>query len=207
MDLIRHKCEINCLFSNQLETDGGSRKSHINSLINSRKICFCGMGSKMLYFVPFIFNSYWYATPRDNFGYQRTSSYSAWISKSQLQKCISRNNTIRSKCCFCVDIRFEILIKWISKVLNWLHIALNTKSCLLDPKNWLFLGSNICKFDGGSPLYTFHCGTRTPYCLYGVASFYRSKGSKKIGFGCDGGSFYAIILHLYYWIMETMIAN
>ncbi|XP_075250829.1 uncharacterized protein LOC142343029 [Convolutriloba macropyga] len=65
-------------------------------------------------------------------------------------------------------------------------------------------GSNICKFDDGSPLYTFHCGTRTPQCLYGVASFYRNRITEPESDQCDSGSFFASIFPLYNWIEQTM---
>ncbi|XP_075264173.1 kallikrein 1-related peptidase b8-like, partial [Convolutriloba macropyga] len=68
-------------------------------------------------------------------------------------------------------------------------------------------GSNICKFDGGSPLYTFHCGTRIPDCLYGVASFYRNRENRPGTDHCDSGSFFASIFHLYEWIEQTLTEN
>ncbi|XP_063727750.1 uncharacterized protein LOC134855223 isoform X2 [Symsagittifera roscoffensis] len=67
-------------------------------------------------------------------------------------------------------------------------------------------GANICHFDDGIPLYTFECESLTPKCLYGVASYYRSRLDTPGQF-CNGGSFFASVTNLNQWIRQTMMTN
>ena len=65
-------------------------------------------------------------------------------------------------------------------------------------------GTNICHLDDGIPLYTFECGTITPKCIYGVASYYKSRTDEP-GRICNDGSFFASVSNLYSWIWHTMM--
>ena len=62
--------------------------------------------------------------------------------------------------------------------------------------------SNICYLDDGNPLYTFQCGTFTPKCIFGVASYHKNQGQF-----CNGGSFFANVPLFARWINSTMISN
>merc|ERR1712226_1820134 len=67
-------------------------------------------------------------------------------------------------------------------------------------------GTSICHYDDGSPMYKFKCGTngiKVPECLYGVASYARSKVQPVDEF-CNGGSFFASIPVFYKWILQIM---
>ena len=64
-------------------------------------------------------------------------------------------------------------------------------------------GSNICTFDDGSPLYKFECGSLKPSCLYGIASFFKSKDESS-GKSCDNGSYFASIPYFHDWIVRTV---
>ena len=66
--------------------------------------------------------------------------------------------------------------------------------------------ANICHLDDGNPLYTFQCGSFTPKCLYGVASYYKSV-SNTPGEFCNGGSFFANVLRFHAWITGVIQHN
>ena len=57
-----------------------------------------------------------------------------------------------------------------------------------------FEGSNICKFDAGSPLYVLECAIPRPKCLYGIASF-STKETKDNDTWCDGFSVFVDVLY------------
>ncbi|XP_075254630.1 chymotrypsinogen B-like isoform X1 [Convolutriloba macropyga] len=66
--------------------------------------------------------------------------------------------------------------------------------------------SNICYMDDGGPLYSLKCGTRTPKCLYGIASYHRSL-SPAPSPRCNGGSFFARVDHSKHWIRLTILMH
>ncbi|XP_075249674.1 chymotrypsinogen B-like [Convolutriloba macropyga] len=68
-------------------------------------------------------------------------------------------------------------------------------------------GSSICHHDDGSPLFTFQCGSLVPKCIYGVASFYRTKQDYEGSEKCDNGGFFASVPYMYNWITNTMRQN
>ncbi|XP_075239648.1 uncharacterized protein LOC142335167 isoform X1 [Convolutriloba macropyga] len=63
--------------------------------------------------------------------------------------------------------------------------------------------TSICHYDDGAPLYTFKCGTKIPDCLYGVASYSRSKVFPVDEF-CNGGSFFASVPFFYKWMLKII---
>ena len=86
------------------------------------------------------------------------------------------------------------------------------------PKNFRFCrGDNICTnrlegdettsscfMDDGNPLYTLACNSRTPICLYGIASHYSRSESYSKEY-CEGDNYFASVPHAYDWIRETVM--
>ena len=67
--------------------------------------------------------------------------------------------------------------------------------------------------DDGSPLYTVeNCqGDLPARCLYGVASYYKNESSEvsnqETPVRCEGGSFFASVVHYKDWIHEKISLN
>ena len=67
-------------------------------------------------------------------------------------------------------------------------------------------GSSICRYDDGSPLYAFKCGTTEPQCLHGVASYERARVGTPSN-ECTGGSFFANVPKFYQWMADLMVED
>ncbi|XP_075262783.1 uncharacterized protein LOC142354389 [Convolutriloba macropyga] len=70
-------------------------------------------------------------------------------------------------------------------------------------------GGSICNMDEGGPLYKVSYGspsTRTPVCLFGIATYHTSVSGQG-GEICNGGSYFASIMYYKEWIEYTVTIN
>ena len=70
--------------------------------------------------------------------------------------------------------------------------------------------SNICTFDLGGQLYKLQCGTSSPECVYGVASYYlpiSENLQNPSSNSCSNGSVFAKLSTQMNWITKTIREN
>ncbi|XP_075255913.1 chymotrypsinogen B-like [Convolutriloba macropyga] len=72
--------------------------------------------------------------------------------------------------------------------------------------------TNICHYDIGGPLYLVEeCEEYNAVCVYGVASFFRNLSSYNVDEHqrqiCNGGSYFASVVHFQDWIIQTIANN
>ncbi|XP_063714228.1 brachyurin-like [Symsagittifera roscoffensis] len=81
-------------------------------------------------------------------------------------------------------------------ILNGIKKCREDQVCVQSPPT--STKSNICYLDDGGPLYTLQCGTGVADCLYGVASYSKSKTRK--GEKCNDGSYFSSVVHMHHWV-------